>query len=61
MGRLEIRPDWVKPVTTVRDIEDILLHAMEALQPEPKYPAEDKQLVFDELASILDFFGVDHE
>ncbi len=47
----------VRPVATVKDIVDIVRHAMEALQPDPQYPANDKQLVFDELASVLDFFA----
>ena len=57
--QLEVRPGQVKPVESAQDIVDIVQHAMDALQPEPAYPAEDKQLVFDELASVLEFFGSD--
>jgi hypothetical protein len=56
MKRLEAEPG-VKPIQKAQDIVDIVRHAMEALQPEPRYPAGDKQLVFDELATILDFLG----
>jgi hypothetical protein len=56
--RLEVR-QGVEPITTARDIVDVVRHAMEALQPAPKYPSDDKQLMFDELASVLAFFGED--
>ena len=46
-----------EPVTSVQDIIDIVRDAMGALQPE--YPTSKKQLVFDELDTVLTFFGVD--
>lgn len=55
--RLEIG-QGVEPIGTIQDVVDIVRHAMEALQPKPEYPAGDKQLVFNELATILDFLGV---
>ena len=45
-------------VETFKDIVDIVRHAMEALQP--NYRSKDKQLVYDELASILDFFEAEY-
>ena len=57
--QLEVRPGQVRPIATAQDIVDVVQHAMETLQPAPKYPANDGQLVFDELASVLEFFGVD--
>lgn len=59
MNRLE-NLQGVEPIEKVQDIIDIIRHGMEALQPEPEYPADNKQLVFDELVSILDFFGTDY-
>lgn len=47
-----------EPIDSTQAIIDVVRHAMEALQPEPRRPAQDKQLVFDELATILNFFGV---
>ena len=55
--QLVVEQDVVYPIRTAQGIIDVVRHAMEALQPEPEYPAGDKQLVFNELASILDFFG----
>lgn len=52
--RLEVM-QGVEPIESARAIVDVVLHAMEALQPEPEHPANDKQLVFNELATILDF------
>ena len=46
-----------EPIETAQDIIDVVRYAMEALQPVPEYPANNKQLVFDELATVLDFFG----
>ena len=57
--RLEVELSVVEPITKIQDVIDIVNHAMESLQPKPGYPAGDKQLVFNELATILDFLGVD--
>ncbi len=57
--RLEVQSNAVLPIGTAQDIADVVRHAMEALQPKPEYPTQDKQLVFNELATVLDFFGVD--
>lgn len=58
--RLEVREDFVKPVTVAGDIVDIVRDAMDALQPESRHPGgHDRQLAYDELASILDFFGAE--
>jgi hypothetical protein len=58
MERLMRTPD-VRPISSAQDIADVVQHAMEALQPEPEYPADDRQLVFNELATILDFLDSD--
>ena len=60
MKRLEATQS-TEPIDNVQDIIDIVRHAMEALQPKPGYPSGDKQLVFDELTTVLDFFGVEEE
>lgn len=57
--RLEVDLEAVEPITKIQDVVDIVNHAMEALQPKPEYPAGNKQLVFNELATVLDFLGVD--
>ena len=56
MKRLEVK-QGIEPVSSAQDIIDIIRHAMEALQPVPKYPSADKQLVFNELDTILDFLN----
>lgn len=48
---------WVNPITCSQDIVDVLRHAMEALEDEPKHPADDNILIREELLSVLDFFG----
>lgn len=58
MSRLRVtHPQAVESITSGQDIVDIVRHAMEALQTKPKYPAGDRQLVFNELDTILDFLG----
>lgn len=59
-ARLEVQQGVVKPIQNTTDIEDVVKGAMEALQPEPRYPSGDKQLVFNELATILDFLGANY-
>ncbi|KKK56359.1 hypothetical protein LCGC14_3065290 [marine sediment metagenome] len=55
-ARLEVG-QGVEPIGSAQDIIDIIRGAMEALQPEPKLLADNKQRVFNELATILDFFA----
>ena len=53
--RLEVT-QTVEPIGSAGDIVEVVNRAMEALQPKPAYPANDKQLVFNELATVLKFF-----
>jgi hypothetical protein len=60
--RLEVREGQVEPVTRAVDIVDIVRHAMLALQhlqPMSSVSRTEQQLAYDELASVLDFFGAE--
>ncbi len=47
----------VRPIESSQDIIDIIRHAVDVLGENPKAPANDKELVQDELLSVLEFFG----